>query len=106
MGLHQIQQQQYQLQQQPQQQQQEQQQQQQQLETEESKFKRYFYNRAQAQSEKAEEYLSELDRLARGAKLDQEMPHSALEALVREKFVLGLKDRNVQVKIRHFTVLH
>ncbi len=90
MGLHQIQQQQYQIQQQPQQQQQ-------QLETEESKFKRYFHNRAQAQSEKVEEFLTELDRLARGAKLDQEMPHSALEALVREKFVLGLKDRQVQV---------
>ena len=76
-----------------------QQQQQQQQETEESKLKRYFYNRAQAEAEKAEDYLAELDRLARGAKLEHEMPHSALEALIREKFVLGLKDKHVQVTI-------
>jgi hypothetical protein len=85
--------------QQPQLQQQQQQQQQylQQPESEESKYKRYFYNRAQAQSEKSQEFLSELERLARGAKIDHEMPHSSLEALIRERFVIGLKNSHTQV---------
>jgi hypothetical protein len=69
-----------------------------QQETEETRFKRYFYNRTQAQAEKAEEFLAELERLARGAKLDHEMPHSSLDALIRERFVLGLKDSHAQVE--------
>ena len=98
MILHQLQQPQQQQQLQQQQQQQQQQYIQLQQETDESKYKRYFYNRAQAQAEKAEEFLSELERLARGAKIDHEMPHSSLEALIRERFVIGLKNSHVQVK--------
>lgn len=77
-------------------------QQQPQHETEENKYKRFFYNRSQADTEKAEEFLGELERLTRLARMDQEMPHSSLESIVRERFVLGLRDQQVQVIIMIF----
>jgi len=81
-----------------QQQQQQQQQYIQQHENDESKLKRYFYNRTQSQNETADEFLAELERLCRVARIDQEMPNTSVESIIRERFVLGLRDPQAQVK--------
>ena len=49
------------------------------------KFRRYFYNRAQEQSESADEFHSELERLARGARFDVEMTPDVIEKLIRDR---------------------
>jgi hypothetical protein len=93
------------IQQQLQQQQQQQQQylqQQQQQENEANKLKRYFYNRTQTQNETAEQFLAELERLGRRARMDLEAPHNSLESIVRERFVQGLRDPQAKVNILHY----
>ena len=49
------------------------------------KFRRYFYNRAQEQIESADEFHSELERLARGARFDLEMTPDIVEKLIRDR---------------------
>ena len=75
----------YQQQPQPQQQQQQQQLVQNDQESDMDKYRRYFYNRAQEQTETAEEFLSELERLSQGARFDLEMPHNVVEKLLRDR---------------------
>ena len=54
-------------------------------ESEIDKFRRFFYNRSQEQTESAEEFFSELERLSRGARFELEMPQNVVEKLLRDR---------------------
>jgi hypothetical protein len=54
-------------------------------ETDLDKFRRFFYNRAQEQTETADEFHSELERLALGARFDLEMTPDVVEKLIRDR---------------------
>jgi hypothetical protein len=70
-------------------------------ESEVDKFRRYFYNRAQEQTETVEEFFSELERLSRGARFDLQMPQNVVEKLLRDRSVSIsiFKEVNLRVNI-------
>ena len=54
-------------------------------ESDRDKFRRFFENRYQAETETAEEFMSELQRLAQDGRMDLEMAPDHLEKVIRDR---------------------
>jgi hypothetical protein len=54
-------------------------------ESEQDKFRRFFNNRYQEETETAEEFLSELQRLSQDGRMDLQMAPDVLQKVIRDR---------------------
>jgi hypothetical protein len=55
------------------------------VESEQDKFRRFFNNRYQEETETAEEFLSELQRLSQDGRMDLQMAPDVLQKVIRDR---------------------
>lgn len=66
------------------------------VESESDRARRFFYNRSQEHTEGADVFLQELKRLASEARFNFELSPEALEKLLKDRFIEGLRNQQIQ----------